>query len=470
MAGQSHSGISADAVAQFASCEQETFIARNPASVALAERAGAVFPGGVPMHWMADWSTPVPLFVERAKGARFTDADGNERLDFCLGDTGAMFGHSPEPVAAMIARQAANGLTVMLPSRDGLRAGELLSERFGLPFWQVTATATDANRSVIRLARAITGRKVILVFDGCYHGTADDTMVRHDRGRTRMRPGLTGQVHDLTLYARAIPFNDPDALKEALATHDVAALICEPAMTNIGMVLPDDGFMETCRSLTRKAGTLLIIDETHTISTGYGGCTREWGLEPDFFVMGKPVAGGVAAGVYGMTADMAERAAAARRKLAHDDGFVGHGHSGMGTTLSANALAMAAMRVNLEEVMTRSAYAVMLQGAARLAEGLRRVIGSHALPWSVTELGARTEFQFCNVPPRTGAEAEAAFDDPLQMALHLALINRGFLITPFHNMMLCCPQTSHADIDALCAALDDALATLLAIPGARTPS
>ncbi|WP_374287157.1 aspartate aminotransferase family protein [Pseudomonas fluvialis] len=459
------SGISSQAVAQFFAAEQARFLQRNPRSQALAERARQSLFGGVPMHWMADWSTPCPLFVERAKGARFHDVDGHEYIDFCLGDTGSMFGHSPEPVAKALAEQAGNGLTTMLPGEDALVCGELLAARFGLPYWQVTATATDANRYVLRWARAITQRNTLLVFDGCYHGTLDDVMVRQRDGRTQHRSGLIGQAYDLTEYSRAIPFNDIPALEAALAQGDVCALLCEPAMTNIGMVLPDPGFLEKCRELTRKYGALLIIDETHTISTDIGGCTRLWNLEPDFFVLGKPIAGGVPCGVYGCSAEMASVMQAARQRASA--GSQGHGHSGMGTTLSANALAMHCMRANLEQVMTVEAYQHMLPLAQRLAEGLRQVIRKYALAWSVTELGARCEFQFCARPPRNGAEAEAAFHDELQMALHLYLINRGILITPFHNMTLCCPQTTAADVDCLLHTLEQALGELLGIPGAR---
>ncbi|MDP3978556.1 MAG: aspartate aminotransferase family protein [Pseudomonas sp.] len=459
------SGIADSAISTFTTRERQRFTDQNPRSVALAERARRSLFGGVPMHWMADWSTPVPLFVERAKGARFHDVDGHAYIDFCLGDTGSMFGHSPDPIARAIAEQANNGLTTMLPGEDAVVCGELLAARFGLPFWQVTATATDSNRYVLRWARAITQRKTLLVFDGCYHGTVDDVMVRYRDGDTAHRSGLIGQAYDLTQYSRAIPFNDVVALEAALAQGDVCALLCEPAMTNIGMVLPEPGFMQQCRELTRKYGSLLIIDETHTISTDIGGCTQLWDLDPDFFVVGKPIAGGVPCGIFGCSAAMADAMQHVRQQASANSH--GHGHSGMGTTLSANALAMHCMRANLEQVITQVAYDHMLPLAGRLADGFRRLIGKHDLKWSVTELGARSEFQFCPQSPKTGAEAEAAFHDELQMALHLYLINRGILITPFHNMCLCCPDTTAADVDQLIATLDEALTELLAIPGAR---
>lgn len=459
------SGIAEHAVQALNARERQRFVESNPQSAALAERASQSLFGGVPMHWMSDWSTPLPLFVARAQGARFFDVDGHEYVDFCLGDTGSMFGHSPAPIVAALREQAGHGLTTMLPGEDAVVCGELLAERFGLPFWQVATTATDANRFVLRWARAITGRKVILVFDGCYHGTVDETMVRYRDGYTVHRPGLIGQARNLTQHTRVVPFNDPAALEQALARGDVAAVLCEPALTNIGMVLPEPGFLDRLRELTRQYGSLLIVDETHTISTGPGGCTRAWHLKPDFVTLGKPVAGGVPCSVYGCTAEMAQAMQLVRahsREMAE-----GHGHSGMGTTLSANALAMHCMRANLEQVMTESAYAHMLGLSAHLAQGLRRIIQKHELPWSVTELGARCEFQFRAAPPKTGAEAEAAFHDSLQQTLHLYLINRGILITPFHNMTLCCPDTAEADVDRLLATLDEALGELLAIPGAR---
>ncbi|MFB4369038.1 MULTISPECIES: aspartate aminotransferase family protein [unclassified Pseudomonas] len=459
------SGINDKAVETFAVREREHFLQRNPKSIELAKRARNSLFGGVPMHWMNDWSMPSSLFVSRAKGARFYDVDGHEYIDFCLGDTGSMFGHSPDPIAKALAEQGANGLTTMLPGEDAIVAGELLAERFGLPFWQMATTATDANRFVVRWARAITNRKVLLVFDGCYHGTVDDVMVRCKEGRTVHRGGLIGQARNLAKTSRAVPFNDVAALEAALAQGDVAAILCEAAMTNIGMVLPEPGFMEKVRELSKKYGSLLIIDETHTISTGPGGCTKAWNLKPDFITLGKPIAGGVPCSVYGCTHEMAQAMRLAQQHASETSS--GHGHSGMGTTLSANALAMRCMRVNLEQVMTPAAYEHMLSLSARLAEGLRGLVSKHGLNWSVTELGARCEFQFCSTSPKTGAEAEAAFHDSLQMAMHLYLINRGILITPFHNMTLCSPETTAADVDKLIATLDAGLSELLAIPGAR---
>jgi glutamate-1-semialdehyde 2,1-aminomutase len=438
--------------------EREVFARENPRSHELAQSAHNGLFGGVPMHWMADWPTPFPLFVHEAKGAHFTDVDGHAYADFCLGDTGAMFGHAPPAVEAAMREQAGRGYTTMLPGEDAVRVGQELSQRFGLPYWQFTNTATDANRSVMRWARAVTGRPVILVFDGCYHGAVDETLVRLGDVGAVHRSGLIGQVQDLTAFMRVVEFNDLAALEAALAPGDVAAVLCEPAMTNIGMVLPDPGYHAELRRLTRERGTLLIIDETHTISTGPGGYTRVFGLEPDVFVLGKPVAGGIPCAVFGVSEAVAAGMRAAQERAARGGG---HGHSGMGTTLSANAFTLHAVRANLSEVMTDAAYAHMIPLAERMAANLRTVIAERGLPWTVTRLGARIEFQFCPVPPRTGREAEAGFDADLERFLHLFMLNRGVLITPFHNMMLVCPHTERGDTDALVAAFAAGLDALL---------
>ena len=441
--------------------ETAAFCQSHPQSAALAAQAQQHLYGGVPMHWMSDWSTPYPLFVKTATGARFTDVDGLEYTDFCLGDTGAMFGHSPPEVAAAIAEQATQGFTTMLPSEDAIVVGQELSQRFGLPYWQVATTATDANRWAIRWARAVTGRRNLLVFDGCYHGTVEETMVRLHAGHTVHRKGLVGQALDLTQHVRVVEFNDLPALEAALADGSVAAVLCEPAMTNIGMVLPDEGFHAALRALTRQHGTLLIIDETHTISTSPAGYTGAFGLEPDIFVLGKPVAGGLPCSVFGVSADVAARMQVLQQKPSAPDSHGGHGHSGMGTTLSANMFSMRAMRINLQQVMTEAAYAHMIPLAEYLAGHLRELLHRHDLPWSITQIGARIELQFSASPPRTGREAEAAFDDTLEQCIHLYLLNRGIMITPFHNMMLVCPHTQPDDVDRLVTALNEFLHELM---------
>lgn len=448
-------GVGRARIAALREKEADVFRKARPLSESRIGNGIAGFLGGVPMHWMNDWPTPFPIVVESAKGATITDIDGNRLDDFCLGDTGSMFGHSPPPVARAIRRQAGRGLTYMLPSDDALAIGPLLQERFGLPFWQIATTATDANRFALRVARAVTGRDKILVFNGCYHGSVDETMVRLVGGKPVNRPGLAGEFRDLTERTRIVEFNDVAALDAALADKDVACVIAEPVLTNSCMVLPDRGYHDALRELTRKAGTLLLIDETHTISTGPGGYTRELRLEPDLFVLGKPIAGGVPTSVWGMTDEVASRYAAYNRTKEP-------GYSGMGTTLSANPLQLAAMRATLEEVMTERNYAHMDHLARRLDAGLAGVIDRFALTWHVARVGARVEFICAPGPLRNGAEAEAAHAPELEAAIHVGLVNRGVLIAPFHNMMLISPATRPAQVDRLISAFADIAAGLTA--------
>ncbi len=447
-------GISASRIAGLRKAEASVFRARRPKSQAAFGKGIAGFFGGVPMHWMTDWPTPFPIMVDRARGATILDIDGIRLDDFCLGDTGSMFGHSPPPVARAIRRQSNRGLTYMLPDADTLVLGTLLAERFGLPEWQIATTATDANRFALRVARAVTGRPKILVFNGCYHGSVDETMVRLVDGKAVNRPGLAGEFRDLTKATRIVEFNDVPALEKALAGNDVACVITEPVLTNSCMVLPDPGFHDALRRLTRKAGTLLLIDETHTISTGPRGYTGRHGLDPDLFVLGKPVAGGVPASVGGMSAEGARRYRAYNRTKEP-------GYSGMGTTLSANPLQFAAMRATLEEVMTEANYAHMEALAARLASGLAAAVAKHRLPWHVARVGARVEFICAPGPLRNGGEAEAAHAPVLEAAIHVALVNRGVLIAPFHNMMLVSPATTKRQVDRLVRAFGEVAGELI---------
>ncbi|BCG91555.1 aspartate aminotransferase family protein [Mesorhizobium sp. 131-2-1] len=448
-------GIGRDRIAALREAEAEIFRKGRPKSEARVGNGMAGFLGGVPMHWMTDWPTPFPILVDSAKGALITDIDGNRLDDFCLGDTGSMFGHSPPPVARAIRRQSGRGLTYMLPSEDALAIGPLLQQRFGLPFWQIATTATDANRFALRVARAVTGREKILVFNGCYHGSVDETMVRLIDGKPVNRPGLAGEFRDLTRATKIVEFNDVAGLEAALADRDVACVITEPVLTNSCMVLPDPGFHDALRRLTRAAGTLLLIDETHTISTGPGGYTRKHGLDPDLFVLGKPVAGGVPASIWGLSEEVATRYAANNRVKEP-------GYSGMGTTLSANPLQFATMRAALEEVMTEEAYAHMDRLARRLDAGLTAVIDRYQLPWHVARVGARVEFICAPGPLRNGGEAEAAHAPELEAAMHVALVNQGVLIAPFHNMMLISPATTAAQVNRLITAFATVAARLAA--------
>lgn len=446
-------GIRRDRLEALAAREKNRFAQGRPKTHAALAAGADTYLDGVPLHWMKDWPMPFPMLVAEAKGARITDLDGYQIDDFCLGDTGSMFGHSPAPVAKAIRKQAVRGLTYMLPTEDALEAGRLLTERFGNFKWQIATTATDANRFAVRVARAVTGKPKILVFNGCYHGTIDDAMVELKDGKTITRPGLLGQVADLTELATCVEFNDVAGVEAALKTGEIAAILTEPVMTNSCMVLPDAGFHDALRTLSRRYGALLIIDETHTISSGLGGYTRVHSLSPDMYVVGKCVAGGMPTSVWGMTPEVAERyiAVNAKRKS---------GHSGMGTTLSANPMQFACLRANLSQVMTAKNYAHMEKGARRLSEGLAKVIAKHKAPWHVVRVGARVEFICAPGPLKNGAEAAHAHQPEVEAAVHTALLNRGCLIAPFHNMMLVSPATKKRQIDRLIAAFDEILTEL----------
>lgn len=448
-------GVSPRRIDTLSSREARRFASSRPRTLALLEEGADAFLGGVPMHWMKDWPMPFPLVVAHATGARIEDADGFGIDDFCLGDTGSMFGHSPAPVAKAIRRQARRGLTYMLPTEDALEAGRLLSERFGDFRWQIATTASDANRCAIRVARAVTGRPKTLVFNGCYHGTVEDLMVEREDGRTVNRKGLVGQVTDLSKLAVAVEFNDLDVVEAALASGEVAAILTEPVMTNSCMVLPAPGFLAGLRRLADQYETLLILDETHTISTGLGGYARVHGLEADILVVGKCVAGGMPTAVWGLSPALAECF------TAYDQSRPS-GHSGMGTTLSGNPMQFACLRATLAEVMTPDAYRRMEAGAARLEKGLAKAISRYGAPWHVVRVGARVEFICAPAPLANGAEAVLAHQPRLEALVHRMLLNRGCLIAPFHNMMLVSPATKKAQIDRLVSAFDETLSELFA--------
>jgi glutamate-1-semialdehyde 2,1-aminomutase len=426
--------------------EVALFRSRTVRSSEHAARSRAHWLNGVPMHWMRDWGTAYPVVVSEARGAALTDVDGNHYVDFCLGDTGAMFGHSPPAIARAIATQAERGLTCMLPSDRVASVGERLAELFGLPSWQVTQTATDANRYALRWCRAVTGRMKVLAFQGCYHGTLDETLVRLAAGRTIARPGMIGPVFDPATATTLVEFNDLAALERELTTQQYACLIAEPVMTNIGMVLPDPGFWRAASEIARRTETLLLIDETHTLSSGRGGYSRVNGLSPDLLVCGKAIAGGVPCGVFGFTAEVEARI---QKVLSGRDG----GHSGMGTTLAANPLVFAALEASLTEVMTSANYESMLHSAAYLERSLAALFARRQLDWPIARVGARLEFGFAAPRPRNGTESERAMQPELERAIHLYLLNRGVLLTPFHNMMLCSPVTTAAHVDALVTTL-----------------
>jgi len=426
--------------------ELATFEAAHPRSRQIHEEAGEALLSGVPMNWMTRWPGSHPVFFAEAEGNRLRDVDGNELIDFCLGDTGAMTGHSPPPTVAAAQARLERGITTMLPSEDALPVGEEMSRRFGLRHWQFSLSATDANRFAIRLCREVTGRPKILVFNHCYHGSVDETVATLVDGEPASRVGSVGPPVPIGETTRVVEFNDLDALAAALAHGDVACVLAEPALTNIGIVLPEPGYHDELRRLTRETGTLLIIDETHTFCCGPGGYTRAEGLDPDLITIGKPIAGGVPTGAYGMSDEMAARVL---EKTVWEAADVG----GVGGTLAGNALSLAAARATLTEVLTEEAFARMIAMGERFEQGVQSVIDEAGLTWTVTRLGCRAEYMLGAERPRTGAEAAAAFDPELDALLHLYMFNRGILMTPFHMMALMCPTTSEADVDAHTEAL-----------------
>jgi glutamate-1-semialdehyde 2,1-aminomutase len=434
--------------------EERRFIDIHPQSAVLAKEAQLNLLGGVPMAWMTRWPGSFPIFFESASGAHFTDVDGHDYIDFCLGDTGAMTGHGLPQVAEALYAQALRGISTMLPSTDAAWVGAELAHRFGLPVWQMAMTATDANRFVLRFARTLTGRSKVLVFDWCYHGSVDEALATLDAsGDTVARPGNIGAAVDPSSTTVVVPFNDLAALEAALATGEIACVLAEPALTNIGIVLPDPGYHEELRRLTRKYETLLIIDETHTICVGPGGATAAWDLEPDFFVIGKTIGGGMPAAAYGMTAEIADRLGPIIGSTAVDV-------SGIGGTLTGNALAMAAVRATLSSALREEDFAHMIPLATAWTDGVRATIDRHTLPWHVQQLGGRAEYWFCP-PPRDGAAAAAAVDEQLDAFMHLWALNRGILLTPFHNMALLSPHHTAADVDAHTEVFAAAVSALL---------
>ena len=434
--------------------EREQFDDTHRRSKELHEAARSSLVAGVPMSWMTMWPGGFPLYLERAHGATVVDVDGNEYADFCVGDTGAMAGHSSEPTMRALA--GVEGITAMLPTEDAAWVGAELARRFGVRYWQFSLTATDANRWMLRICRQVTGRPRVAMFSWCYHGSVDEAFVRLDEdGLARARDGLVGPPVDPTETTRVAEFNDIASVAAALAHGDVACLLMEPALTNIGIVLPEPGFRDEVRRLCDEHGTLLIIDETHTLSAGPGGCTAAWGLRPDAVTLGKSIGGGVPIGAYGVTADLAERIAVQEDADYEDTG-------GVGGTLAGNALSLAAARATLSRVLTDDAFERMISLRERFVQGVEAAIAEHGMPWSIVSLGARCEYRYAPEPPRTGAESAAAGDPRLDEYLHLYLMNRGVLITPFHNMALMCPATTEEQVDRHSEVFGQAVAELAA--------
>ncbi|GAA0220313.1 transaminase [Cryptosporangium japonicum] len=440
-------------LADLTSRERARFAEANPRSASAYANGKHLF-GRTPMTWMAKQAGGFPLYLATARGARVTDLDGHTYIDLCLGDTGAMAGHSPAPVVEAVRRRTADdgGLTAMLPTEDAEWVGAELTRRFGLPQWSLSLTATDANRWAIRLARAITGKPKILVNSYCYHGSVDESLiVVGPDNKPHIREGNVGAPVDTRVTSRVAEYNDLEGLEAELANGDVAAVLMEPALTNIGIVLPEPGYLQKVRELTRAHKTLLINDETHTFSAGPGGCTKEWNLEPDILTIGKAIGGGVPVGAYGLSHEVSERIEARKDLDLIDMG-------GVGGTLAGNALSVAATRATLEHVLTDEAFAHMTALGTHLAEGTADAIKT--MPWSVTQLGARAEYRFADPAPTNGGESHAAGDAELDDYLHVYAANRGILLTPFHNMALVCPDTTKDDVDAHLEVLEAAVKEL----------
>ena len=428
--------------------EDQRFLDSHKKSGELFAKAKDSMPNGVPMSWMSKWPGAYPVFVEEAKGASFVDVDGNTYIDFCLGDTGSMTGHSPEATVSAIREQVGRGLSAMLPTKDAVTVSSELAKRFGVPLWQFTVSATDANRHVIRYSRLITKKSKVIVIDRCYHGSVDETFATLDSsGKTVSREGNIGAPIDLDKTTRVVPFNDLDLMKKALQQNDIAAILMEPAMTNVGIVLPEDGYLKGVEKLAKEYGAKLIIDETHTISVGPGGMTAQLGLKPDFLTIGKAIGGGFPTGAFGMSSEIAQAIKSQVELEVIDTG-------GVGGTLAANALSLAAMRATLTKVLTEENFEKMIKLGTRWADGVEKVIEKYKLPWSVNRLGARAEYMFSASSPKNGREAADAGDFELEQYIHLRMLNDGFLITPFHNMALISPDTTAADVDAHTLAFD----------------
>lgn len=436
--------------------ELGAFADARPKSAAAWQRTQRSWLGGVPMPWMMRWAGAFPPVMAHAEGSRVQDIDGHEYIDLCLGDTGAMSGHAPPALVKAASEQLAQGITTMLPSEHAMWVGDELRRRFGLERWMLTLTATDANRAALRICRGVTKRSKVLVVSYSYHGSVDETFAIRDAvtGATVEREGNIGPAVGVGETTVAIEFNDVPMLEAALRTRDIACVLIEPAMTNMGIVLPDPGYHDALRSLTRLHETPLIIDETHTMSAGPAGCTGAWGLEPDILVVGKAIGGGIPSGALGLTAELAQRALS-------DSGHDFEDTGGVGGTLAGNALSLAAMRVTLDELLTPTAYAHTIPLAARFAAGFESVVAAAGLPWSVSQLGCRAEYCFLPAMPRNGTEARAAADHELERYLHLHALNRGVMLTPFHNMALFAPTTTEADVDRHTEVFGEAVTELL---------
>ncbi len=414
-------GIDLDRVRALEESENARFIAERPRSMELGERGRRSMPRGVPMAWMDDLYDHPPVWVAHGEGSTFTDVDGHAYVDMYVADMSAFCGHAPRAVVEAVAERVGLGNQFLLPGEDAISVAEHLASRYRMPKWQFTLSGTQANTEVIRIARALTGRDVVLVFDGKYHGEGDSTLVIEEDGRVvPEHPGLPPWVAD---GARIVQFNDVPALEAALAPGDVALVLAEPAMTNAGFILPRPGYHEALRRATREAGTLLALDEVHTLVCAHGGLAGEWGLAPDFLVLGKSIAAGVPLAAYGMREEIAATIAPPEEARVVSGAFVDELPTG--GTLFANALSMAAGRAALLDVLTPDAFAHAATLGERLAAGLREAIAAAGLSWSVVQHGAHAAYFFVPEPPADGAASRAADDPSLRALIRVYMANRG---------------------------------------------
>ena len=439
--------ISPERLAELRERELRRFAELRPRGEALLAQARKSMPNGVPMTWMAALYEHPPIMVERGSGGTFTDVDGNEYVDFNLADTSMFTGYGIEAFARTVGERAAAGPQFLLPGEDAATVAEELARRFGLPLWQFTLSATLANTEAIRLARALTGRTTVLMFDGKYHGHADELLGQMTDGR--VQPEGLGLPPDTTRNVRVVPYNDLEAVERELASGEVACVIAEAAITNLGVIQPADGFHQGLRRLASDAGAVLVLDETHTLVAGPGGLTARWGLEPDILVMGKSISGGVPLGAYGMTAPIAQVLEGATS--AWGEGVA------TGGTLFANALSLAAARVTLTEVLTEPAYEHAAALGARLADGIESVAEANGLPWRAHRLFNRSGYTHAPQLPSNAVEARASFDLELYNLQRLYMANRGVWEAIDSAGPACGIQTTESQVDRYLEVLADFL-------------
>ena len=436
--------------------ENARFAAERPRSLALLQRGGESMPRGVPMSWMDDLYEHAPVWVTEGQGAYFTDVDGHRYLDMYIADASGFCGHAPPPVVEAVSRRIARGSQFLLPSELAIAVAEHLVVRYRMPKWQFTSSATQANVEVIRLAREMTDRETILVFDGKYHGELDATLVILEDGR--VVPESRGLPDWVSGKTRVISFNDVDALRAALAPADVAAVLAEPAMTNAGFLLPHEGYHDSLRELTRESGTLLALDETHSLITSYGGLCGRWDLEPDFLTVGKSIAAGVPLAAYGMSDAIGALIAPPAQSRNVSGAFVDE--VATGGTLFANALSMAAGHAALTEILTEEAFDRTAALGERMADGLRGAIEAEGLGWSVVQVGGHAFYFFCPEPPADAAGSRAADDPDLRALMRVFMANRqvwesGWWLGPSVSV-----AHAEADVDRYLAVFAEFLAAV----------